>query len=147
MSHSAPTPRSQDATKAQAGTPSSPERASFDPPLGSEESLGEQQKDPEDFLGDEQISNENKKEASEGAEDTNSEESDAEDVSTSHILITGDDETYPEDTQRDNASGRPRPKLTTSNSRAEIMLGLETDDGKSAEVEIDSLETDELQPE
>ncbi|KAH9493048.1 hypothetical protein Btru_022629 [Bulinus truncatus] len=27
------------------------------------------------------------------------------------------------------------------------MLGLETDDGKSAEVEIDSLETDDLQPE
>ncbi|KAK6999445.1 myelin transcription factor 1, partial [Biomphalaria glabrata] len=42
---------------------------------------------------------------------------------------------------------RPRVKLTTSNSGADIMLGLETDDGKSAEVEIDSLETDDLQPE
>ncbi|CAL1534988.1 unnamed protein product [Lymnaea stagnalis] len=46
-----------------------------------------------------------------------------------------------------NLDVRPRPRLTTSNSGADIMLGLETDDGKSAEVEIDSLESDELQPE
>ncbi|CAG5133931.1 unnamed protein product [Candidula unifasciata] len=77
------------------------------------------------------------------------EDADAEDVLedsnngdeiSSGILIAGD-------IDEDNWDDRPRRRLTTSNSGAEIMLGLETDDGKSAEVEIDSLETDELQPE
>ncbi|XP_059163721.1 uncharacterized protein LOC131946798 [Physella acuta] len=60
--------------------------------------------------------------------------------SMTQVFIAGD-------VLSDNLDVRPRPRLTTSNSGADIMLGLETDDGKSAEVEIDSLETDELQPE
>ena len=48
---------------------------------------------------------------------------------------------------KDAEDGKGRPTLSHSNSGADIMLGLETDDGATAEVEIDSLETDELQPE
>jgi hypothetical protein len=58
----------------------------------------------------------------------------------SEVLISGDG-------LEDDMDDRWRPRLTTSSSGADIMLGLETDDGKTAEVEIDSLETDELQPE
>ncbi|PVD26523.1 hypothetical protein C0Q70_14200 [Pomacea canaliculata] len=42
---------------------------------------------------------------------------------------------------------RPRPKLTASNSGADIMLGLETEEGQSAEVEIDTADQEELMPE
>ncbi|RUS71789.1 hypothetical protein EGW08_020442 [Elysia chlorotica] len=59
---------------------------------------------------------------------------------TSQVLIAGD-------IMDASESRSPRPRLVTSNSGADIMLGLETDEGKTAEVEIDSLETDELQPE
>lgn len=43
----------------------------------------------------------------------------------------GDDDNSPSTTE----DQRPRPKLTASNSGADIMLGLETDEGQSAEVE------------
>nr|KAG5712890.1 hypothetical protein BaRGS_007487 [Batillaria attramentaria] len=42
---------------------------------------------------------------------------------------------------------KPRPKLTASNSGADIMLGLETEEGQCAEVEIDTADQDELLPE
>ncbi|KAK7104428.1 hypothetical protein V1264_019148 [Littorina saxatilis] len=42
---------------------------------------------------------------------------------------------------------KPRPKLTASNSGADIMLGLETEEGQSAEVEIDTADQEELMPE
>lgn len=63
-----------------------------------------------------------------------------EDTMTSEVLIAGD-------VMIGSESHAPRPRLVTSNSGADIMLGLETDEGKTAEVEIDSLESDELQPE
>ncbi|GFN76441.1 hypothetical protein PoB_000294700 [Plakobranchus ocellatus] len=70
------------------------------------------------------------------------EEEDASDVMSSQVLpaVIGD-------TTSSSESAAPRRRLTTSNSGADIMLGLETEEGKTAEVEIDSLETDELQPE
>ncbi|BFZ07590.1 hypothetical protein BsWGS_10629 [Bradybaena similaris] len=146
MSHSTPTPRSQDATTGQAGAPCSRECAPCDQPPGRQETVRGQQKHPEDPLEEEDTRTGKRAEVRQDSEDI-CEESDGEDASSSHVLITGEEQTYPEDSQREPASGRTRPKLTTSNSGAEIMLGLQTDDGKSAEVEIDSLETDELQPE
>ncbi|KAK3803780.1 hypothetical protein RRG08_026016 [Elysia crispata] len=59
---------------------------------------------------------------------------------SSEVFIAGD-------VTDGSESPSPRPLLKTSNSGADIMLGLETDEGKTAEVEIDSLESDELQPE
>ena len=55
----------------------------------------------------------------------------------------GDDDNSPSTTE----DQRPRPKLTASNSGADIMLGLETDEGQSAEVEIDAADQEELMPE
>ena len=59
--------------------------------------------------------------------------------------MTGENEEDMRPSTTENS--RPRPKLTTSNSGADIMLGLETDEGTSAEVEIDAADQDELIPE
>ena len=57
--------------------------------------------------------------------------------------VTGGDDNSPSTTE----DQRPRPKLTASNSGADIMLGLETEEGQSAEVEIDAADQEELMPE
>ena len=59
------------------------------------------------------------------------------------VQVTGDIDCTPSTTE----DQRPRPKLTASNSGADIMLGLETDEGQSAEVEIDAADQEELMPE
>ncbi|XP_012938471.1 uncharacterized protein LOC101859859 [Aplysia californica] len=72
--------------------------------------------------------------------------SEQEGINMNQVIIAGEEEDH--ELEDAGVGGvRPRPRLTTSNSGADIMLGLETDEGKSAEVEIDSLESDELQPE
>ncbi|KAL8615657.1 hypothetical protein ACOMHN_034807 [Nucella lapillus] len=43
----------------------------------------------------------------------------------------------------DDDNSDPRHRLTTSHSRSEIMLGLQTDEGQSAEVEIDTADQDD----
>jgi hypothetical protein len=60
-----------------------------------------------------------------------------------------DPEAEDDETPSATKPSRPRPKLKASNSGADIMLGLETDEGQSAEVEIDTAdqELSELMPE
>ncbi|XP_076464684.1 uncharacterized protein LOC143296547 [Babylonia areolata] len=54
----------------------------------------------------------------------------------------------PDDDDNNGGGGDdPRHRLTTSHSRSEIMLGLQTDEGQSAEVEIDSADQEDLMPE
>ncbi|GFR75713.1 hypothetical protein ElyMa_003926800 [Elysia marginata] len=84
--------------------------------------------------------NANEDEETQGARESPEQREEPTETMTSEVLIAGDVMTPSE-------SHAPRPRLVTSNSGADIMLGLETDEGKTAEVEIDSLESDELQPE
>ncbi|XP_076441603.1 uncharacterized protein LOC143280802 [Babylonia areolata] len=66
------------------------------------------------------------------------------DASVAEVKVFEDGEGSMVSTTEDE---RPRPKLTASNSGADIMLGLETDEGQSAEVEIDTADQEELMPE
>ncbi|BFZ12260.1 hypothetical protein BsWGS_15299 [Bradybaena similaris] len=114
----------------------------MDHPIPSEKGCGGKERADEVSAKEKETKREKRVHKTEDADgDDVSEDANNSDEIASGILIAGD---LDED---DLDEDRPRRRLTTSNSGAEIMLGLETDDGKSAEVEIDSLETDELQPE
>uniref|UniRef100_A0A0B7AJV2 Uncharacterized protein n=1 Tax=Arion vulgaris TaxID=1028688 RepID=A0A0B7AJV2_9EUPU len=138
MSNLPPSSRSVD--DKQAGSLPVSKLPVMDQPIVSENDCDKRNKTDENVVRKIKVHVGNYTETKEDSDDVCEEQLNNSQEIISDVLISGDILEESTDSMR-------RPRLTTSNSGAEIMLGLETDDGKSAEVEIDSLESDELQPE